>query len=158
LIIALAFPEQAGGAAVSHKGHVAAGHDTGERKPRPENSRRPTSALEFNDFSKPQGEERTNCPSFGLSKCPHKETPVPRYFFDTYDGNRLITDPEGMELPNLERVKVEAQNALPDLARDALPGGDQKTFIVSVRDDAGQVILRAALSLIVETAPENRSA
>lgn len=79
--------------------------------------------------------------------------PVPRYFFDTYDGSRLINDPEGMELPNLEQVKAEAQNALPDLARDALPDGDQKTFIVSVRDEAGQVILRAALTLIVETAP-----
>jgi hypothetical protein len=79
--------------------------------------------------------------------------PVPRYFFDTYDGNRLITDPEGIELPNLEQVKAEAQRALPDLARDALPDGDQKTFIVSVRDEAGQVVLRAALTLIVETTP-----
>jgi hypothetical protein len=77
--------------------------------------------------------------------------PVPRYYFDTYDGNRLITDPEGIELPNLEQVKAEAQRALPDLARDALPVGDQNTFIVSVRDEAGQVVLRAALTLIIET-------
>ena len=83
---------------------------------------------------------------------------MPRYFFDTYDGNRLINDPEGIELPNLEQVKAEAQNALPDLARDALPDGDQRTFIVSVRDEAGQVVLRAALTLIVETAPDNPSA
>jgi hypothetical protein len=89
----------------------------------------------------------------GFSKRLTGEMPVPRYFFDTYDGSRLINDPEGMELPNLEQVKAEAQNALPDLARDALPDGDQKTFIVSVRDEAGQVILRAALTLIVETAP-----
>lgn len=78
--------------------------------------------------------------------------PVPHYFFDTYDGDRLITDTQGIELPNLERVKAEAQMTLPDLARDALPNGDQKTFIVSVRDEAGQVVLRAALTLIVETA------
>jgi len=84
--------------------------------------------------------------------------PVPRYFFDTFDGDRLITDSEGIELPDLEQVKAEAQRALPDLARDVLPDGDQKTFIVSVRDEAGQVILRAALSLIVETAPGSRSA
>jgi hypothetical protein len=84
--------------------------------------------------------------------------PLPRYFFDTYDGHRLISDPEGIELKDVETAKAEAQKALPDLARDALPAGDQNTFIVSVRDEAGQVVLRAALSLIVETAPENHSA
>lgn len=76
-----------------------------------------------------------------------------RFFFDTYDGNRLISDNEGIELQSVEMARNEAQKALPDLARDALPGGDQKTFIVSVRDEAGQVIIRAALSLIVETTP-----
>jgi hypothetical protein len=84
--------------------------------------------------------------------------PLPRYFFDTYDGSRFISDTEGLELQSVEIARSEAQKALPDLARDALPDGDQKTFIVSVRDEAGQVVLRAALTLIVETAPENRSA
>ncbi len=79
--------------------------------------------------------------------------PLPRYFFDTYDGNQFVPDNEGLELQDLGTAKAEAQKALPDLARDALPGDDQKTFIVSVRDEAGQVVLRAALSLIVETAP-----
>jgi hypothetical protein len=98
------------------------------------------------------GEPRTNCRFPGFSKRPHKEMPVPRYFFDTYDGNRFINDMQGIELQSLEQVKAEAQNALPDLARDALPDGDQRTFIVSVRDEAGQVVLRAALTLIVEIA------
>ncbi|MBD2745333.1 hypothetical protein IC232_01375 [Microvirga sp. BT688] len=83
---------------------------------------------------------------------------MPRYFFDTYDGNRLISDSEGIELQSVEMARIEAQKALPDLARDALPDGNQKTFIVSVRDEAGQVVLRAALTVIVETAPDNRSA
>lgn len=76
-----------------------------------------------------------------------------RFFFDTYDGNRLISDTEGIELQSVEMAKVEAQKALPELARDALPDGNPKTFIVSVRDEGGQVIIRAALSLIVETTP-----
>lgn len=79
--------------------------------------------------------------------------PLARYFFDTYDGSRLVPDTEGLELQNVEMAKVEAQKALPDLARDALPDGNPKTFIVSVRDEGGQVIIRAALSLIVETTP-----
>ena len=36
------------------------------------------------------------------------------------------------------------------MAWDQLPDGNQRTFIVSVRDEAGQVVLRAALSLVVE--------
>jgi hypothetical protein len=62
---------------------------------------------------------------------------LPRYFFDTYDGNQFVSDTEGLELKDVDLAKA----------------GDQKTFIVSVRDEAGQVVLRAALSLIVETAP-----
>ena len=75
---------------------------------------------------------------------------MPRYFFDTYDGNVFVTDDEGQELESLEAAKVVAQEELPLMARDELPDGDQRTFIVSVRDEAGQVVVRAALSLIVE--------
>jgi hypothetical protein len=81
-----------------------------------------------------------------------------RFFFDTDDGTRLIPDTDGIELQNIDMAKAEAQKALPDLARDALPDGDRKTFTVSVRDEGGQMIIRASLSLIVETAPEIHSA
>ncbi|MGF9760694.1 hypothetical protein AAII07_36445 [Microvirga sp. 0TCS3.31] len=92
-------------------------------------------------------------PFLELSDTNPRGMPLPRYFFDTYDGNQFVPDNEGLELQNLDTAKAEAQKALPDLARDALPAGDQNTFIVSVRDEAGQVVLRAALSLIVETTP-----
>jgi hypothetical protein len=75
---------------------------------------------------------------------------VPRYFFDTYDGNLLVPDDEGQELEGLEAAKLVAEEALPQMAWDELPNGDQRTFIVSVRAEAGQVVLRAALSLVVE--------
>jgi hypothetical protein len=114
--------------------------------------------LEFQAFSSFGMEFRTNHPLLELSGIRPWGLQLPRYFFDTYDGNHLISDAEGIELQSVEMARIEAQKALPDLARDALPDGDQKTFIVSVRDEAGQVVLRAALTLIVETAPDNRSA
>ncbi|MBM6578602.1 hypothetical protein ILT44_00290 [Microvirga sp. BT689] len=83
---------------------------------------------------------------------------MPRYFFDTYDGSRFVPDPEGIDLDSLDMAKAEAQRALPDLARDAIPSNDQNTFIVSVRDEAGQVVLRAALTLIIEIVPESQPA
>ena len=78
------------------------------------------------------------------------EVTMPRFFFDTFDGERLVPDESGIELENIDAAKQEAQHALPDLARDALPATNHRTFVVNVRDEAGQVVLRAALSLVVE--------
>ena len=75
---------------------------------------------------------------------------MPRYFFDTYDGNQMAPDEAGLELADIAAAKVEAQKALPDMARDAMPDGNHRTFVVSVRDEAGTVVVRAALSLVVE--------
>jgi hypothetical protein len=75
---------------------------------------------------------------------------LPRFFFDTYDGNLFVPDDEGLELENIESAKAEAQAALPHIAKDTPPDGDQRVFIVSVRDEAGQVVVRVALSLVVE--------
>ncbi|QRM34526.1 hypothetical protein JO965_33355 (plasmid) [Microvirga sp. VF16] len=75
---------------------------------------------------------------------------MPRFFFDTYDGERFVSDEQGQELEDIEAAKIIAQEELPQMAWDELPDGDQRTFIVSVRDGAGQVVIRAALSLVVE--------
>jgi len=75
---------------------------------------------------------------------------VPRYFFDTCDQELCIPDPEGQELEDVEAARREAERALPEMAWDELPDGDRRTFVVSVRDEAGQVVLRASLSLMVE--------
>ncbi|MBL0408263.1 hypothetical protein JKG68_30750 [Microvirga aerilata] len=75
---------------------------------------------------------------------------MPRFFFDTYDGDSLVTDDEGLELGDLEAAKIEAQTTLPHMARDKLPDADQRVFMVSVRDEAGQVVMRLALTMVVE--------
>jgi hypothetical protein len=46
---------------------------------------------------------------------------MPRYFFDTYNGESFISDENGLELADIDAAKLEAQRALPDMARDALP-------------------------------------
>ena len=75
---------------------------------------------------------------------------MPRFFFDTHDGEQFLQDQTGLELEDLQAAKAAAQASLADLARDVLPNGDQATFIVSVRDEAGQVVVRTALSLVSE--------
>jgi hypothetical protein len=55
------------------------------------------------------------------------------------------------------RDRAEAQRALPDMAGDALPDGNQRTFVVSVRDEAGQVMLRAVTTPIFDEGPSTFS-
>lgn len=80
---------------------------------------------------------------------------MPRFFFDTYDGDRFVPDDQGQELSDIETAKLAAQAALPDMAKDKLPDGDQRVFLVSIRDEAGQVAMRIALSLVVEYPSES---
>jgi hypothetical protein len=79
---------------------------------------------------------------------------MPRFYFDTYDSDRAVSDGEGLVLGGLKEAKEEAIKALPDMARDGLPNRDYREFVVDVRDEAGQKVLRARLTLIVESLPD----
>ncbi|KFG68726.1 hypothetical protein [Microvirga sp. BSC39] len=73
-----------------------------------------------------------------------------RYFFDTFDGERFVRDDVGLECETLEEAKSEGQRALPEMAREVLPDGNHRTFVVTVRDEVGTVVMRMSLSLVVE--------
>ena len=75
---------------------------------------------------------------------------MPRFFFDTFDGTELVSDEAGLELESVEIAKAEAQKRLPEMATDALPDGNHRTFVVNVRDQAGKVTVRMAVSLVIE--------
>lgn len=75
---------------------------------------------------------------------------MPVFFFDTFDGEIATSDTTGLTLKDVSVAKAEAVRALPDMAKERLPDGDQREFVVSVRDEAGQTLLRATLSLRVE--------
>jgi len=71
---------------------------------------------------------------------------MPLYFFDTYDGLVVTQDKTGLVLDNLDLARREAVKALPGMARDALPDGEEAQFSVRVRDEAGGTRFRAVLS------------
>jgi hypothetical protein len=73
-----------------------------------------------------------------------------RYYFDVYVGEAFTKDDHGLELDGLESAQREAVRALPEIAKDALPDSTQRDFVIQVRDEAGQKVLRATLSLTVE--------
>lgn len=69
-----------------------------------------------------------------------------RYFYDIDDG-QLHQDTEGTECARLEEVRKEAMNALPEIARYAIPtDGDQQAFTVFARDEEGSLIYTATLT------------
>ena len=72
---------------------------------------------------------------------------MPRYFFDTDDGDRSHRDDDGLDLPHPEAARRAALDALPDMARDKMPDGDRRTLVAAVRDERGTVVYSATLSL-----------
>ena len=69
-----------------------------------------------------------------------------RYYFDTHDGKESFHDDVGLDIATLELVRRAAIEALPDMAREDLPDGKERTFKVRVRDEQGSVIFVAELA------------
>lgn len=72
---------------------------------------------------------------------------MPRFFFDSSDGREIIRDEIGIDLPDVLAARDEAINGLPDIARDKLPDGSSRDFMVKVRDEAGTYLFEARLTL-----------
>jgi len=73
-----------------------------------------------------------------------------RFFFDLVDGGDRYPDVDGTVLADLEHAREEALQTLGQIAKDELPDGDQREFTIDVRSDAGQILLTASLSLLVQ--------
>jgi hypothetical protein len=74
---------------------------------------------------------------------------MPLYFFDITDNGYGFPDTEGTDLADLEAAREEALATLGEIARDRLPDGDRREFVIKIRDGDG-ALMRATLSLIVE--------
>jgi hypothetical protein len=75
---------------------------------------------------------------------------MPRYFFDVHNGPDSSLDEIGTVLRDLEAAREEALATLGGIARDELPDGDRREFVIEVHERGGPVLLRAILSLNVE--------
>lgn len=70
-----------------------------------------------------------------------------RFFIDTHDGTQPLLDEDGIDLVDAATARAAALSALPDMAKDHMPNGDHRRYLVRVRSEAGQVIYCAALTL-----------
>jgi len=71
-----------------------------------------------------------------------------KYFFDIFDGTLPLIDQVGQDLPDPQAARFQALSTLPDLARETLPNGNRREFVIDVRDDAGLLVFTATLFLI----------
>src|SRR3954454_23240651 len=69
---------------------------------------------------------------------------VPRYFFDTRDGERFIADDIGLDFETFQEVRDAATAGLADLAKDVNPGRVRRELAVEVRDNTDHRLIRAS--------------
>jgi hypothetical protein len=62
-----------------------------------------------------------------------------RYYFDHRDNDRFFPDDEGTELPDLAAARSDAATTLAEIAKDVIPGSEQRTLTIEVRDDNGPI-------------------
>jgi hypothetical protein len=73
-----------------------------------------------------------------------------KFFFDIREGQKFILDEEGSEFPDVAAAEYEAAIAAAEMGRDRLPQGDLRTIVVEVRNEHGQRVATATVSLTVE--------
>ena len=67
------------------------------------------------------------------------------YYFDSRDDDKVITDDVGLEVADLETVKVLAAKGLAELAVDVLPGSLERCLGIDVRDANSDPVLTTEL-------------
>ena len=77
---------------------------------------------------------------------------MPRFFFDTHDGENRFLDEVGVDLATADDVPGEAFGLLRDMTHHRMPHGET-VLTASVRDLAGAVIFRATMTIVSDWGP-----
>ena len=79
---------------------------------------------------------------------------MPRYFFDVHDGKHTVDD-VGVELADADAAREQIWNTLPAMAAHRQPDGNMACQLrMDVRDEVGDALFDAALTLVIERAAE----
>jgi hypothetical protein len=80
-----------------------------------------------------------------------------RYYFDIRDGALFCADEDGLELPDLGAVEIEAAASLAEIAKALAPFEENQHIAIEVRTAEGPVF-RAALAFeLSSTEPTGRA-
>jgi hypothetical protein len=72
---------------------------------------------------------------------------MPRYYFPSWDGDKFLSDEDGVEFEDLDQARVAAVWSLAEMARDSLPTslGD-RVLKTHVMDGGGEPLLELRLT------------
>jgi hypothetical protein len=73
-----------------------------------------------------------------------------KFFFDVREGTTFAVDTEGSEHANLEAAEQEAAEAAAEISRNRLPNLDVRRIVVEVRNEHGQRVITATVSMEIE--------
>ena len=77
---------------------------------------------------------------------------MPRFLFELTGAETTAASVEAMEFPSLEDARQDALRALCEIARDELPNGHDREFVIHIRDEADAApLFRASLAVRVDT-------
>jgi hypothetical protein len=79
---------------------------------------------------------------------------MPKFTVTTDSTKDEETTKEALEFAHAKAATDDAQVALAEMARDALPDGKHAEFAVKVEDEGGKEIYRAGLSFNAQTEDE----
>jgi hypothetical protein len=75
---------------------------------------------------------------------------MPRFFFDVREGVRFAPDDDGVVFPDLDTAEREAAQTAAEIGRDLLPKGGARSVTVEVRNQHGQRVITATVTLAVD--------
>ena len=79
---------------------------------------------------------------------------MPRYFFDVHDGKHMIDD-VGVGLADADAARRQVWTTPPALAGDREAGANTACHLrMDVRNEVGDALFYAALTLVIERAAE----
>ena len=81
----------------------------------------------------------------------HGEPPMPKFYFDVFDGEQTLADQEHTVLADHDAAREEATKALTEMANDYIPGdGLHRDMVIYVRDETGSKIMDVSLNFNVK--------
>jgi hypothetical protein len=84
-------------------------------------------------------------------------TAMPRFYFDVREGVRFDADDEGLEFSDLDTAEREAAEAAAAIGRELLPKGVARSVTVEVRNEHGQRVVTANVTLAWTALTRSRS-
>jgi hypothetical protein len=75
---------------------------------------------------------------------------MPRFYFDSREGSRFVSDNEGLEFSGIDAAEHAAATAAAEIGRDLLPDPEFRDITIEVRNEHRQRVCTVTVTLQIE--------